>query len=64
MTPCGTPDEEVLAFCNTGYRPAHAYLVLRMLGYRRVRNHVGSRQEWGNREGCPVVVPEAAPNEG
>ncbi len=54
-----TADKEVLAFCNTGYRSAHAYLVLRMLGYPRVRNYVGSWQEWGNRESCPVVVPDA-----
>ena len=53
-----TADKEVLAFCNTGYRSAHAYLVLRMLGYPRVRNYVGSWQEWGNRVGCPVVVPK------
>ena len=54
-----TADKEVLAFCNTGYRSAHAYLVLRMLGYSRVRNYVGSWQEWGNRASCPVVVPES-----
>lgn len=53
-----TADKDVLAFCNTGYRSAHAYLVLRMLGYPQVRNYVGSWQEWGNRDGCPVVVPE------
>lgn len=53
-----TADKEVLAFCNTGYRSAHAYLVLRMLGYARVRNYVGSWQEWANREACPVVVPK------
>lgn len=52
-------DKDVLAFCNTGYRSAHAYLVLRMLGYPQVRNYVGSWQEWGNRDGCPVVVPES-----
>jgi thiosulfate/3-mercaptopyruvate sulfurtransferase len=54
-----TADKEVLAFCNTGYRSAHAYLVLRMLGYPRVRNYVGSWQEWGNRDSCPVVVPDS-----
>lgn len=54
-----TADKEVLAFCNTGYRSAHAYLVLRMLGYARVRNYVGSWQEWGNREACPVEVPSS-----
>lgn len=54
-----TPDREIIPFCNTGYRSAHAYLALRRLGFPRVRNYVGSWQEWGNREGCPVVVPEA-----
>jgi len=53
------PDREIVAFCNTGYRSAHAYLALRLLGYPRVRNYVGSWQEWGNREGCPVVKPAA-----
>ena len=55
-----TRDKEVLAFCNTGYRSAHAYLALRRLGYPKVRNYVGSWQEWGNRDGLPVVVPENA----
>jgi len=54
-----TVEKEVLAFCNTGYRSAHAYLVLRMLGYPRVRNYVGSWQEWGNRDSCPVEIPES-----
>ncbi len=54
-----TADKEVLAFCNTGYRSAHAYLVLRLLGFPRVRNYVGSWQEWASREACPVVVPES-----
>ena len=52
-----TPDKRVIALCNTGYRSAHAYWALRLLGYPDVRNYVGSWQEWGNREGCPVVTP-------
>jgi 3-mercaptopyruvate sulfurtransferase SseA len=24
-----------------------------------VRNYVGSWQEWGNRDACPVVTPES-----
>lgn len=56
FTNCGcTPDKRVIALCNTGYRSAHAYWVLRLLGHPDVRNYVGSWQEWGNREGCPVV---------
>ena len=50
---CGTP---VIAYCNTGYRSAHAYLALRLLGHRNVRNYIASWQEWGNRMECPIVV--------
>jgi thiosulfate/3-mercaptopyruvate sulfurtransferase len=28
---------------------------MRLLGYPHVRNYVGSWQEWGNREGLPIV---------
>ena len=53
-----TPDREVIAYCNTGYRSAHAYIALGVLGYPRVRNYVGSWQEWANRPECPVVTPD------
>lgn len=52
-----TPDRQIIVYCNTGFRSAHAYLALRLLGYPRVRNYVGSWQEWGNREGLPIVRP-------
>ena len=45
-------EKEILAFCNTGYRSAHAYVALRrLLLYPRVRNYVGSWQEWGDAHG-------------
>ena len=53
-----TPDKEIIPFCGGGYRSAHAYLVLTMLGYPRVRNYLGSWGEWGNRDDTPIVVPE------
>ena len=49
-----TPDKDITLYCNTGYRSAHAYLALRLLDYPRVRNYVGSWQEWGNRDGLPI----------
>ncbi|MEZ5988892.1 MAG: sulfurtransferase [Planctomycetota bacterium] len=51
-------DREVIALCQAGYRSAHAYVALRLMGHPRVRNYVGSWGEWGNREGMPVVRPE------
>ena len=53
-----TPETRVIAYCNTGYRSAHAYLALRLIGHLDVRNYVASWQEWGNRMECPIVVHE------
>ena len=53
-----TPDREVITYCQGGYRAAHSYLALRLLGYPRVRNYVGSWKEWGDREDLPVEVPK------
>jgi thiosulfate/3-mercaptopyruvate sulfurtransferase len=49
-----TPDKEVVTYCQGGYRAAHAYVALRLLGYPRVRNYTGSWKEWGDREELPV----------
>ena len=52
-----TPDKEVFTYCQGGYRAAHAYLTLRLLGYPRVRNSVGSWKEWGDRLELPIETP-------
>jgi thiosulfate/3-mercaptopyruvate sulfurtransferase len=49
-----TPDREVITYCQGGYRAAHAYLALRLLGYPKVRNYIGSWKEWGDREDLPI----------
>ena len=53
-----TPDKEVLSYCQGGYRAAHSYLALRLLGYPKVRNYIGSWKEWGDREDLPIEVPK------
>jgi thiosulfate/3-mercaptopyruvate sulfurtransferase len=52
-----SPDREVLTYCQGGYRAAHAYLALRLLGFPRVRNYTGSWKEWGDREDLPIEHP-------
>jgi thiosulfate/3-mercaptopyruvate sulfurtransferase len=52
-----TPDRDVVTYCQGGYRGAHAYLALRLLGYPRVRNYLGSWREWGDRTDLPIETP-------
>lgn len=52
-----TSDKTVLTYCQGGYRAAHSYLALRLLGYPHVRPYVGSWKEWGDRLDLPVQLP-------
>jgi thiosulfate/3-mercaptopyruvate sulfurtransferase len=49
-----TPGQEIISYCQGGYRAANAYLALRLLGYTRVRNYLGSWREWGERVDLPI----------
>ena len=52
-----TKDKEVVTYCQGGYRAAHSYLALRLIGYPRVRNYIGSWKEWGDRDDLPIEIP-------
>jgi thiosulfate/3-mercaptopyruvate sulfurtransferase len=49
-----TPDKEIVVYCGSGSRSAHTFLVLKSLGYPRVRNYKGSMQDWAHRRGLPL----------
>jgi len=51
------PAAEIIPYCQGGYRAAHAYLALKIAGYPRVRNYLGSWAEWGNRDDLPIEHP-------
>jgi thiosulfate/3-mercaptopyruvate sulfurtransferase len=45
-----TKDKEAITYCEAGVRAAHSYVVLKhLLGYPKVRNYVGSWNEWSSR---------------
>lgn len=49
-----TQDKEIVLYCQTHHRSAHTYVVLKHLGYPRLRGYAGSWSEWGNRDDTPV----------
>ena len=51
------PNREIIPYCQGGYRSANAYVALRIAGYPRVRNYLGSWTEWGNRDDLPIERP-------
>jgi thiosulfate/3-mercaptopyruvate sulfurtransferase len=55
-----TPDKEVIVYCQTHHRSAHTYMVLKHLGYDRVRGYAGAWSEWGNDPDVPVDLKSLA----
>jgi thiosulfate/3-mercaptopyruvate sulfurtransferase len=54
-----TPEKTCASFCQGGYRSSHTLLALRLLGYPKLRNFIGSWQEWGDRIDLPIEQPTA-----
>jgi thiosulfate/3-mercaptopyruvate sulfurtransferase len=47
-------DKEIICYCQSHHRSSHAYIMLKMLGYPRIKGYPGSWSAWGNRSDTPV----------
>ena len=58
-----TPEKEIVTYCRSGVRAAHTYVVLRALGFPRVRNYDGSWLEWSHYLATETAAREGTPHE-
>lgn len=49
------PSDEVIAYCWVGHRSAVDLFALRLIGYERLRNYLGSWEEWSRRMDLPTA---------
>ncbi len=47
-------DQEIITYCQTHHRSSLSYLMLKSLGFERVKGYPGSWSDWGNRPDTPV----------
>ncbi|RKZ36801.1 MAG: sulfurtransferase, partial [Gammaproteobacteria bacterium] len=51
-----TPDKDIVVYCQTHHRSSHTYVMLKSLGFTRVRGYPGAWSDWGNRDDTPVTM--------
>lgn len=49
-----TPEKEVVCYCQSHHRSAHSWMMLKSLGFTRLRGYPGSWSDWGNSPDVPV----------
>ncbi len=53
-----TPDKEIIVYCHSHHRSAHTYIVIKNLGYPKIRGYAGAWSEWGNDLTVPIETSE------
>jgi len=47
-------DKETITYCQTHHRSSHSYILLKILGYKKIKGYPGSWSEWGNLDDTPI----------
>ncbi len=58
-----TPDKEIIVYCHRGNRASNTFLALKVSGYPKVRNYIGSWVDWASRLDLPLDKKEPDPPE-
>lgn len=48
-------DQQVITYCQTHHRSSLTYIMLKSLGFPRVKGYPGSWSDWGNRADTPIA---------
>ena len=51
-------DDEIITYCQGGYRAANSFLALKLLGFKNVKIYLGSWGEWGNKLDLPITISQ------
>jgi len=49
-----TTDKTVVMYCQAHHRSAHTYIVLKSLGYEKIKGYPGAWSDWGNEPNTPI----------